>query len=128
MNRRKMIEGAVIGVTGAAVGSRLWPTPSFPRRKTPSVVAIVRCASYDSCHQAIDDGLRLLAPTVRGKRVLLKPNLVEYSPKATINTHPRVIAATADTLFRLGAAEVIVADGPGHVSDSSRWCAKWLSR
>lgn len=118
MNRRKMIESAVIGVTGAAVGNRLWPRPSLPRRKAPSVVAIIRCASYDICHQAIDDGLRLLPPAVRGKRVLLKPNLVEYSPKATINTHPRVIAATVDALFRLGAAEVIVADGPGHVRDS----------
>jgi uncharacterized protein (DUF362 family) len=55
---------------------------------------------------------------VRGKRVLLKPNLVEYSTKAAINTHPNVIAATADSLFRLGASEVIVGDGPGHVRDS----------
>ena len=98
--------------------AQLWQRPSLPRRETRSAVAIIRCASYASCHQAIDDGLRLLAPAVRGKRVLLKPNLVEYSPKEPINTHPSVIAATADSLFRLGAAEVIVADGPGHVRDS----------
>ena len=55
---------------------------------------------------------------VQGKRVLLKPNLVEYSPKATINTHPLVIAAAVDSLYRLGAADVVVADGPGHVRDS----------
>ncbi len=118
MNRRKMIEGALIGGTGAAVVTQLLQRPSLPRRETRSAVAIIRCASYAACHQAIDDGLRLLAPAVSGKRVLLKPNLVEYSPKAPINTHPSVIAATADSLFRLGAAEVIVADGPGHVRDS----------
>ena len=56
--------------------------------------------------------------TCKGKRVLLKPNLVEYSPKATINTHPLVIAAAVDSLYRLGAADVVVADGPGHVRDS----------
>jgi uncharacterized protein (DUF362 family) len=48
----------------------------------------------------------------------LKPNLVEYSPKATINTHPLVIAAAVDSLYRLGASDVVVADGPGHVRDS----------
>ena len=81
-------------------------------------MAILRCDSYETCHHIVEDGLRLLAPAVRGKRVLLKPNLVEYSPKAMINTHPRVIAAAADSLFRLGASDVIVADGPGHVRDS----------
>jgi uncharacterized protein (DUF362 family) len=81
-------------------------------------VAVLRSANYETCHSVIDDGLRLLSPNVKGKRVLLKPNLVEYSPKATINTHPLVIAAAVDSLYRLGAADVVVADGPGHVRDS----------
>lgn len=118
MNRRRILEGGAIGITGAAVAARLWPRSGFPRRQQESVVAILRCDDYAACHKAVEDGLRLLAPSVRGKRVLLKPNLVEYSAKATINTHPSVIAATADSLFRLGASEVVVADGPGHVRDS----------
>jgi uncharacterized protein (DUF362 family) len=118
MNRRRIIEGAALGVTGVALAKRFWPRPALPRREEKSRVAIIRCDSYEQCHQAIEDGLRLLAPSVRGKRVLLKPNLVEYSTKAAINTHPSVIAATADTLLRRGASEVIVADGPGHVRDS----------
>ncbi|MBN9659274.1 MAG: DUF362 domain-containing protein [Acidobacteria bacterium] len=66
----------------------------------------------------IDDGLRLLAPDMRGKRVLLKPNLVEYTPGAAINTHPMLIAAVIETLRRLGAASVVVAEGPGHIRDT----------
>ena len=118
MNRRRIVEGAALGVTSAVLANRLWPRPGLPRRLQRSTVTILRCDSYERCYKAVEDGLRLLAPTVRGKRVLLKPNLVEYSTMASINTHPSVIAATADSLFRLGASEVIVADGPGHVRDS----------
>ena len=57
-------------------------------------------------------------PRVHGKRVLLKPNLVEYSAAACINTNPALIAAVAESLYRLGAASVIVAEGPGHVRDT----------
>jgi uncharacterized protein (DUF362 family) len=118
MNRRRIMEGAARGATAAALANRFWPRPRLLRRTQKSSVAIVRCDSYERCYKAVEDGLRLLAPSVRGKRVLLKPNLVEYSAKAAINTHPNVIAATADSLFRLGASEVIVGDGPGHVRDS----------
>lgn len=118
MNRRRIIEGAALGATGAVLANRFWPRPGLPRRTQKCTVAIIRCESYAHCHKSVEDGIRMLAPSVRGKRVLLKPNLVEYSTKAAINTHPSVIAATADSLFRLGASEVIVGDGPGHVRDS----------
>jgi uncharacterized protein (DUF362 family) len=49
-----------------------------------------------------------------GKRVVLKPNLVEYHRDKVINTNPRVVAAVIELCQREGAAEVIVAEGPGH--------------
>jgi uncharacterized protein (DUF362 family) len=49
-----------------------------------------------------------------GKRVVLKPNLVEYHRDKVINTHPSVVAAVIELCQREGAAEVIVAEGPGH--------------
>jgi uncharacterized protein (DUF362 family) len=49
-----------------------------------------------------------------GKRVVLKPNLVEYHRDKVINTHPHVVAAVIDLCRREGSAEVIVAEGPGH--------------
>ncbi|MHB8709487.1 MAG: DUF362 domain-containing protein, partial [Desulfuromonadales bacterium] len=56
---------------------------------------------------------------IRGKRILLKPNLVEVSPgHAHINTNPLVIRGTVEAFLRLGAAEVLVGEGPGHVTDT----------
>ena len=49
-----------------------------------------------------------------GKRVVLKPNLVEFSPAAPINTHPTFVAAVANAFEALGAASVRIAEGPGH--------------
>jgi uncharacterized protein (DUF362 family) len=49
-----------------------------------------------------------------GKRVVLKPNLVEYHRGKVINTNPNVVAAVIELCKRQGAAEVIVAEGPGH--------------
>jgi uncharacterized protein (DUF362 family) len=49
-----------------------------------------------------------------GKRVVLKPNLVEYHRDKVINTHPHVVAAVIELCKREGAAEIIVAEGPGH--------------
>jgi uncharacterized protein (DUF362 family) len=51
---------------------------------------------------------------LKGKRVVLKPNLVEYHRDKVINTNPNVVAAVIELCQREGASEVIVAEGPGH--------------
>lgn len=59
--------------------------------------------------------LESLAPfglVVKGKTVLLKPNLVGLDPHGFINTHPTVIAAARECFLRMGAAQVLVGDGP----------------
>ena len=40
---------------------------------------------------------------VRGRRVVLKPNLVEFEPESTINTHPLLVHATLEAFRALGA-------------------------
>ncbi len=45
---------------------------------------------------------------------MLKPNLVEFSPEAPINTNPVFVAAVSAAFRALGAASVQVAEGPGH--------------
>jgi uncharacterized protein (DUF362 family) len=50
--------------------------------------------------------------------VVLKPNLVEWSEKRPINTHPAVVGAAVEAVRRLGASEVVVAEGPGHRRDT----------
>jgi len=64
------------------------------------------------------DGLREIGADVAGRSVLLKPNLVEYDPQTVINTDTRVVAATAAAMRRLGAASVIVGEGPGRRRDT----------
>ena len=51
---------------------------------------------------------------VLGKRVVLKPNLVEFSQGKVINTDPRFVDGVIEFFKREGAAEIIVAEGPGH--------------
>jgi uncharacterized protein (DUF362 family) len=122
--RRSAIAGA--GLAGAGLGlARLvrdqqvpWDRSAFP---TPGEarVAVVRAGSYESrLEEVVLEGLRAIRADVRGARVLLKPNLVEFDPGSAINTDPRLIAATVVAMRRLGAADVIVAEGPGHRRDT----------
>jgi uncharacterized protein (DUF362 family) len=77
-------------------------------------VSVVR-AAYD---QALYDTVRRLLVEhrvdVKGKRVVIKPNLVEFDPGTTINTHPRLVHATLEGFRAMGAADVRIAEGPGH--------------
>ncbi|HEV3143174.1 MAG TPA: DUF362 domain-containing protein, partial [Gemmataceae bacterium] len=54
------------------------------------------------------------AVPLAGKRVVLKPNLVEYQRNKVINTDPRFVSAVIALCQQEGAAEIIVAEGPGH--------------
>ncbi|RPH73287.1 DUF362 domain-containing protein [bacterium] len=95
-----------------------WQRDAF-RRKENSRVAIVSATRYDrSLRDTIVRGIKLCGLEVRGKKILLKPNLVEFDPKGVINTHPAVIEAAIDSFRGLGAAQVIVAEGPGHRRDN----------
>ena len=51
---------------------------------------------------------------VTGKRVVLKPNLVEFSRGKVINTDPRFVDGVIEFFKLEGAAEIVVAEGPGH--------------
>jgi uncharacterized protein (DUF362 family) len=88
-------------------------------RQTPSQTAvhIARATDYNAdlagVLQKQYEAFRQKVP-LAGKRVVLKPNLVEYHRDKVINTHPNVVAATIELCRREGAAEVIVAEGPGH--------------
>ena len=85
-------------------------------------VFIARDQRYDGpLEKTIAAGLLatgLVPSDLRGKRVLLKPNLVEPSRAVPhMTTHPAVIVATAE-VFRRWGAKVRVGEGPGHVRDT----------
>jgi uncharacterized protein (DUF362 family) len=67
---------------------------------------------------AIYQTLRVFELPVKGKTVLLKPNLVGFDPLCEMNTHPYVIAATRESFLRLGAAQVLIGDGPAMDRDT----------
>src|ERR1700730_3635333 len=86
-------------------------TPSFQRPN--SKVAIRRAANYhQELSSLIYETLVDFVLPVKGKTVLLKPNLVGLDPLGVMNTHPALIAATRETFLRLGASRVLVGDGP----------------
>ncbi len=53
-------------------------------------------------------------PDVRGKRVLVKPNLLNASaPEKAVTTHPEFLAAAIRLMKSRGAARILVGDSPG---------------
>jgi uncharacterized protein (DUF362 family) len=97
----------------------LLPKYDEVRRPRRSRVAILAADSYSqNLEQFLIEGLRLFNLDLCGKRVLLKPNLVDYIPGAEINTHPSLVVAAAECFRRLGAFEVCVGEGPGHQRDT----------
>lgn len=107
-------------LTGAGACSR----PPVPYDATQfvvpprSAVGLFPAASYSADFaDLITRGLKELGVNVAGKRVLLKPNMVEYEPGTVINTHPLVVAGAAVACQRAGALDVVVAEGPGHRRD-----------
>jgi uncharacterized protein (DUF362 family) len=84
-----------------------------------SRVAILTADSYSqNLEQVVRFGLDLFRLDVRGKSVLLKPNLVDFLPGNHINTHPLLVSAAVGCFRRLGAKKVVVAEGPGHQRDT----------
>jgi len=66
----------------------------------------------------IHETLREFGLAVKDKTVLLKPNLVGLDPLGVMNTHPCVIAAARESFLRLGAAQVLIGDGPAMDRDT----------
>jgi uncharacterized protein (DUF362 family) len=117
LDRRAMLAAtgtAVLALLGYPLVRRLW--------QTPRPVFLARGQRYDGpLVQTIRDGLAAVefdSAWVRGRRVLLKPNLVEPCRECPhLTTHPSLVLAAAE-VFRDFGAEVVVGEGPGHVRDT----------
>jgi uncharacterized protein (DUF362 family) len=110
MTRREWVAlsagaGAALSLAGCNTAR---PSPA-------SQVSVVKAPVYD---QTIYETMRrILAPhnlNVRGRSVVLKPNLVEFEPESSINTNPIVVHAAFEAFRAMGAASVHIAEGPGH--------------
>lgn len=106
--------GALVCVAGAKAFQ--WAT------RPHAEVFIARNQKYDlGLEKTIQDGLIASGYQPKqflGKRVLLKPNLVEPSREIPhMTTHPAVIIAASE-VFRRWGASVTVGEAPGHVRDT----------
>ena len=109
MTRREWIAGAAGTAVLAGCAGR---KPEPPR---PQMVSIIRAPAYDQ--RLYDTVRRIFADhrlDVRGRNVVLKPNLVEFEPGSSINTHPMLVHAAYEAFRAMGAASVRIAEGPGH--------------
>jgi uncharacterized protein (DUF362 family) len=120
LTSRRVFGGALLAGTGALAVRQLCSTGFLrDRRRRRSRAAILHEDSYDGpLDRTLIEGLRLFDLNLRGKTVLLKPNLVEYIPGAEVNTNPRLVGATASAFLALGAKTVLVGEGPGHQRDT----------
>ena len=119
LSRREFLTAATVLLPAFAASCE---RPPYDRRQFTlpgrSAVGLFPAATYDvDFADLITRGLRELGIDVRGRRVLLKPNMVEYQLGTAINTHPLVVAGAAIACQRAGAAEVVIGEGPGHRRD-----------
>ena len=120
LTRRDFLIGSAALATGASVAAPFFlPKYHSDRRHKRSRVAVLHAAQYSQkLEQVLLEGLRLFPLDLRGKRVVLKPNLVDYIPGDAINTHPTLVLAAVEAFRRLGAKSVVVGEGPGHQRDT----------
>jgi uncharacterized protein (DUF362 family) len=122
MDRRdflKITAAATLSPVLESCGDRQqWQKEAYVKPER-SQIAILAAQDYGKpLRDTIVRGLKLCHLEVRGKKVVLKPNLVEFDPNGVINTHPAVIEAAVDAIRTLGAREVVIAEGPGHRRDN----------
>ena len=121
LRRRTVLYGGAATICAGAGGAVVW---SRNERGMRASTHVARATSYDAgakLETVIRDGLATLgvARSLAGKRVLLKPNLVEPGRDAPhVNTHPGFLRAVVEALRRLDCREVAVGEGPGHMRDT----------
>jgi uncharacterized protein (DUF362 family) len=117
-NRREFLAVAGASVFAGYAGFEGAPTRPHPL-KNNSAVSVIRAKAYnDDLVSRILEGVKQCGLEVRGQRVLLKPNLVEFDAKTCVNTDVAVTAAALEAFRSLGAAEVKIGEGPGHRRDT----------
>ncbi len=111
VSRRDFCRGALAAGAGLAL---VGCAPLVDDGGQTASVAILRGAYDADLVGVIRAGFDLAPPPpVAGRRVLLKPNLVDLPREGRpATTHPAVVLAAVEAFRALGAAEVIVGDGP----------------
>ena len=120
-SRRKFLKYTAVSGLAAAGGLFLGKQVGPISQQAETFIA--SAASYQAdLEQILRTGLETLSfspSAIKGKRILIKPNLVEpHAGLEHINTHPLLVRSVVALFRSMDAAEVIVAEGAGHRKDS----------
>lgn len=78
---------------------------------------LIHPATYENVRDAVDRAFALFPLELRGKSVLIKPNVLRGSDsKDAIVTNPAVLRAVVEKVETLEPASIVVGDNPGLVS------------
>jgi uncharacterized protein (DUF362 family) len=83
------------------------------RIRPPAIVGLTKCFSYDDDLVSILRDLWSISdmPDLRGKNILIKPNLVSQDDDNLATTDRRVVGAIIELLEELGVGKMVVGDG-----------------
>src|SRR5438094_9576583 len=112
LSRREFLKGsaaaAVYPLLGSCAEPLRWERDTY-RRSANSRVAILGARSYDEpLKDTILRGIKLFQLDLKGKVIVLKPNLVEFDPNGVINTTPLVVEAALEAFKSMGGRDVSV--------------------
>jgi uncharacterized protein (DUF362 family)/NAD-dependent dihydropyrimidine dehydrogenase PreA subunit len=75
---------------------------------------MIQPATYENVREAVEKAFALFPLEVRGKSVLIKPNVLRGSEaREGIVTHPAVLRAVVEKVESMGPANLVVGDNPG---------------
>jgi uncharacterized protein (DUF362 family) len=121
ISRRHFILRCLKGYCGLAFSTTLAGCHLWERQSAEAFIIKAKDYSVDLA-SIIKTGLQASGVSeqeIKGKRILLKPNLVEPLRGAGhINTHPLVVRGAIEAFKSLGASSVLVAEGPGLYRDT----------
>lgn len=119
---RRQFVGALLGGLAGLYGTTL---QGCARQMPDAETFIGRVKDYQSDIASVIvaglSELKIRPDQIKGKRILLKPNLIESRVgQIHITTHPLVIRGAVEAFLKLGAEQVIVGEAPGHSRDTMR--------
>lgn len=118
--RRAFLRKTIAAQLGISLGGLF---AGCRKNRLQANVFIGKAGSYSAnLNSLIGGGLRELGvygDEIRGKRILLKANIIEpHKGIDHIVTNPAVVSAAAEAFLSMGAARIIVAEAPGHCRDT----------
>jgi uncharacterized protein (DUF362 family) len=111
----KITRRALLVASAAAAGAAVLSARKRFQPPVPTRASIHRAPAYDQrVYSTMRQILEEHQVDVRGREVVIKPNLVEFEPESFINTNPLLVHAAVEAFRARGAASVRIAEGPGH--------------